>query len=401
MKEKVLSLHQNTKQYSIYSYLKCNTNNINNTKHIKHNNNSNINSNSNNINPTLLLLLQTLIAELLKKEKPECKITVRLLKELVNIKHILKRSSYEIQQIFQYPLKLLKRTYSIGKILMEAFNEIIFKDELISELILQIKETYYKYKTKDILYFISIIEDDHNYQNNELTEFNNELNVNENESIDFLDECLTNNTSFISKRNNKHTINKRNTNTNTSTTTTVNEEYDTSLQTMILPSGNIDDIVKYICSDDHKKKKKKKRKNKGKDTSNVDVDAHTHTHTHVHVDNEVIECNKENTNDINVNNNGENVLIGFVCGKNGNSSNSNGNGGSNGYLLHNNTNNEKDDEIIVSFKKKIKDISVMAYQYNKIMPEISETWLNSILFLNNNVLNVNNINNTNADKNNN
>ena len=397
MKAKVLSLHQNTKQYSIYSYLKCNTNNINNsnnTKRIKHNNN--------NINPTLLLLLQTLIAELLKKEKPECKITVRLLKELVNIKHILKRSSYEIQQIFQYPLKLLKRTYSIGKILMEAFNEIIFKDELISELILQIKETYYKYKTKDILYLISIIEDDHNYQNNELIEFNNELNVNENESIDFLDdECLTNNTSFISKRN-KHTINKRN--TNTSTTTTVNEEYDTSLQTMILPSGNIDDIVKYICSDDHKKKKKKKKKNKGKDTSNVDVDAHTHTHTHthVHVDNEVIECNKENTNDINVNNNGESVLIGFVCGKNGNSSNSNGNsGGSNGYLLHNNTNNEKDNEVIVSFKKKIKDISVMAYQYNKIMPEISETWLNSILFLNNNVLNVNNINNTNEDKNNN
>ena len=43
----------------------------------------------------------------------------------------------------------------------------------------------------------------------------------------------------------------------------------------------------------------------------------------------------------------------------------------------------------------------MAYQYNKIMPEISETWLNSILFLNNNVLNVNNINNTNEDKNNN
>ena len=318
MKAKVLSLHQNTKQCSIYSYLKCNNNN--NNKHTNnhlsiHNKHSSSNS---NINPTLLLLLQTLIAELLKKEKPECKITVRLLKELVNIKHILKRSSYEIQQIFQYPLKLLKRTYSIGKILMEAFNEIIFKDELISELILQIKETYYKYKTKDILYLISIIEDDPNYQNNELTEFNNELKVNENESIDFVDECLTNNASFISKRH-KHTKDKR-------STITVNEEYDT-IQTTKLPSGNIDDIVKYICSDDHKKKKKKKKKNKGKDTPNVDADVHS----------EVIECNKENTNGINVTNS-ESVLIGFVCGKNS-SSMSNSNNYS--YLLHNNTTNEK------------------------------------------------------------
>ena len=95
--------------------------------------------------------LKSIITELLQNEETKYNITNKLLKDLMNIKHALKSSSYEIQQIFQYPLKLMSRNYSIGKIQMEVFHDIILKDnELPSTRILG-DEEYIKELDKKLL----------------------------------------------------------------------------------------------------------------------------------------------------------------------------------------------------------------------------------------------------------
>ena len=58
---------------------------------------------NNNSNYNLFITPQSTLSELfIHNEKTVLYLTDRLLQELMNIKHILKRSSYEIQQIFQW-----------------------------------------------------------------------------------------------------------------------------------------------------------------------------------------------------------------------------------------------------------------------------------------------------------
>ena len=338
--------------------------------------------------------LKSIITELLQNEKTEYNITNRLLEDLMNIKHALKSSSYKIQQIFQYPLKLMSRNYSIGKIQMEVFHDIILKDNIINELISQIKEKSVKCNTNKILYLISIIEDNNNYQYKELTDFKRELKLNGSEYSEGINDSKckslnmhnnktnnTNNKDLINNNDNKKgSVNKRNKNTPTSSSpienqsynamtnnnkptknskkqknkknkANLNEEYE-KIQAE-LSKGNIDDLMQFICSDDHKKKKKKKNKNKGKDkdnyaNNNVDINRNNET-----------ELNKENTNSIKNNGNVN------VCYCNNNDMLKNGNNG-------------EIEEYVNYFKKKLLNNSVLAYKYNKIIPCFSEGWVNNI-----------------------
>jgi hypothetical protein len=337
--------------------------------------------------------LKSIITELLQNEETEYNITNRLLKELMNIKHALKSSSYEIQQIFQYPLKLMSRNYSIGKIQMEVFHDIILKDNIINELISQIKEKSVKCNTNEILYLISIIEDNNNYQYKELTDFKRELKLNRSEYSEGINDSKrkslnmhnnktnnTNNKDLINNNNDNKNglVNKRNKNTPTSSSpienqsynamannnkptknskkqknkknkANLNEEYE-KIQAELF-KGNIDDLMQFICSDDHKKKKKKKNKNKGKDNyanNNVDINRNNET-----------ELNKENTNSIK---NNENVN---ACHSNNNDMLKNGN-------------TDEIEEYVNYFKKKLLNNSVLAYKYNKIIPCFSEGWVNGV-----------------------
>ena len=56
----------------------------------------------------LIITPQAKLSNIIIQNEITERITNILLKELINIKHTLKRSSYEIQQIFQYPLSILK-----------------------------------------------------------------------------------------------------------------------------------------------------------------------------------------------------------------------------------------------------------------------------------------------------
>ena len=270
-----------------------------------------------NHNNNLLITPQSTLSELfVHNEKTVLYLTDRLLQELMNIKHTLKRSSYEIQQIFQHPLKLLNRKYSICKIQMEAFYSILLNDERIRKHINIIKSTYFKRNTKKLMNLISMIEDDRNYTYNELTLLTKELNA---------------------KTNKQGSKSKKTEKTNK----------DNPIQVEALSSGNIDDIMKYICSDDHKKKKKKKNKNKGKDNNSTHND---------------ITITKDNN-------------YTHIYGANN--------------ISHNIMNNEED-IMVINFKNSLLNNSFQAHQYNKIIPSLSEGWLYS---LNNNIL-LNIINNT-------
>ena len=176
---------------------------------------------------------------ILYNEINELNISSILPKELINIKHTLKRSSFEIQQIFKYPLSLLHTKFSIEKIHLDAYHTILLKDELIASMIEQIKKS----NSRKINRLISVIEDDS--KDKEMEQFDKAINlVNEDE--------LNVSSEEIIKKNNT-----------TPTSSSTIEYQDNKIDNDI----DIDELIKYIDSDDGetaKKKKKKKNKNKNK-----------------------------------------------------------------------------------------------------------------------------------------
>ena len=293
------------------------------------------NSSSSNIpSGTLLITPQSKLSSLiLQNEITEHGITNILLKELINIKHTLKRSSYEIQQIFQYPLSLLKKKFSIEKIHLEAFNNILLSDELISTLILQIKLIFNQINAKEILDLISIIENDSNYKYREMTNFDREINQNLGIEFDLFDgnsiEDLTEGNNKININNNVNNI-KKNTTTPTSSSSI---EYKTGNNNDFAEKKkfdsdiDIDELIKKIDSDGDsvgnylKRKKKKKKKKKKKNNSN-------------NMNNNVIEKNDESKDIV--------------------------------------------DNEVASFKEEINKCSINSFQCQKLKPFFSAEWLSSI-----------------------
>ena len=129
--------------------------------------------------------------------------------------------------------------FSIEKIHLDAYHTILLKDELIASMIEQIKKS----NSRKINRLISVIEDDS--KDKEMEQFDKAINlVNEDE--------LNVSSEEIIKKNNT-----------TPTSSSTIEYQDNKIDNDI----DIDELIKYIDSDDGetaKKKKKKKNKNKNK-----------------------------------------------------------------------------------------------------------------------------------------
>ena len=99
-----------------------------------------------------------------------------LLRELINIKKTLKISSKEIEGIFKYPLSLLKNEngkkikFSIELMQSEEFCKTLLNDELIYNLLSQMKEIFTQFKIPNITKCIEEVLEDCDHKN-EMTRF--------------------------------------------------------------------------------------------------------------------------------------------------------------------------------------------------------------------------------------
>ncbi len=99
-----------------------------------------------------------------------------LLRELINIKKTLKISSKEIEGIFKYPLSLLKNEngkkikFSIELMQSEEFCKTLLNDELIYNLLSQMKEIFTQFKIQNITTYIEEVLEDCDHKN-EMTRF--------------------------------------------------------------------------------------------------------------------------------------------------------------------------------------------------------------------------------------
>ena len=206
-----------------------------------------------------------------------------IIRELNNIKISLKNSSYEIKQIFQYPLNLLNNNISIELIQLEAFNSILIKDDLISTILFQIKDKYKNKKKFNLnIELINSLKIDKKYDKEEMTrfdklisqkiktKFNEEYYINDNSK-----ECIIDNNSIESdiEKNylKKNILSSSFSSVDSHINVCQNNQINNNNKDIIEDEKNkfkdldIDDLVKLIDSDEktvQKKKKKKKNKNK-------------------------------------------------------------------------------------------------------------------------------------------
>lgn len=211
-------------------------------------------------------------------------VTHILLRELINIKRTLKVSSKEIEGIFKYPLSILKNDegkkikFSIGLMQREEFCKTLLEDDLISNLLIQIKEIFNKYKNQKVLKWI--FELDESYQHkNEMTKFvkyindklpNNLLSNNKTSESNYLEELKSDEEkemdkdNIMNKINNKEEMNKKQKKKRNKKN---DEEKMNQLEEQNakdeLQFKDIDEILNYINDDTDSKKGKKKNK-KGK-----------------------------------------------------------------------------------------------------------------------------------------
>ena len=210
-----------------------------------------------------------------------------LLRELINIQRTLKVSSKEIEGIFKYPLNILKNEdgkkikFSVELMQREEFCKTILEDELISNILIQIKEIFYRHKNQKISKWI--LELDESYQHrNEMTKFieyindllpikslyENESKINESNYFDELnikEENMIENCDNINNQEiNKKIKKKRNKKGNNK----INEKIEDEKEKEELQFKDIDEILNYINDTTDTKKGKKKykkgRKNKNK-----------------------------------------------------------------------------------------------------------------------------------------
>ena len=403
-KEKIFEISDISKIYKNYQRKQNNESNNDlsheyfsiNSKNKNNQNNNNLNNNTQNS----LLISQIKknkiyhnLVEQVQKEINENKISDTLLRELLNIKETLQQSSFEISQIFKYPLSLLKTKFSMEQIQLEAFNKILVKDDLISTLLFQIKVLFQNNHNKKFLDLVSIIEDDKNYTKNEMVKFDqlleeklknkslinsiNNINNNNNPSFlynnsnstkaqsDICDDEMSNgsNEEIIIKQN----FNNYRKNILTNSVSSTQSQSNSNGNNQNLEGNNNEEEMKYIdknididtlvkiidsqednCS--HKKKKKKKNKNKNKKTlNNINLGVKIYN-------------NKINNNDNYISNNTNN----------------------NNYLKNNNSfnnlNNSKNDvsdfeDVFKDFKEDITKNSLYIYETNKMKCNISSNFL--------------------------
>jgi len=297
-----------------------------------------------------------------------------LLRELVNIKKTLKISSKEIENIFKYPLSLLRNKngkkvrFSFELMQVEEFCKTLLNDEFINALLIHMKRSQISFPKKDLLE--EVFEDcDHN---NEMTRFENfineklgiskelDVNNNENENDNYLDEYKmkenSNNNNALEEQIGDNSefnldIGSSNENKNSNDLEELNEnniidnesnansgkKNKKKKQKQVEKENNdnkvefqdIDELLNYINDEtDSKKGKNKKKRKKNKKNGNKE---------------------DEKINDVNNNDsNNKNCCEG---------------------------NDEDFDKIFEEFKKDIEKNTIFVYDINKIKPVLSDDFI--------------------------
>ena len=277
-------------------------------------------------------------------------VTHILLRELINIKRTLKVSSKEIEGIFKYPLNILKNDegkkikFSIELMQREEFCKTLLEDDLISNLLNQIKEIFFRFKNQKVTKWL--LELDESYQHkNEMTRFvkyiNDRLpqkqNCNKNNENTYLEELKSDEEKEVDNDNNINNLNNPEEKKNKKKR---NKKENEKIMNMLEENNNeqsemqfkdIDEILNYINDDTDSKKGKKKGK-KGKKNKNK----------------KEMKEEKENQVISNGNNEVRDLMDGF----------------------------EKEFE---NFKNEIEKDTIFVYEINsKIKPCLSDNFLNSI-----------------------
>lgn len=250
-------------------------------------------------------------------------ITKILLKELINIKRTLKKSSIEIRNIFQYPLNIIeqftKTKFNIEQIQIEEYSKVLLNDELISGLLLEFKIIFNQIKAQDIIDLIDSVEEDKIIGQSEFARFDKAINGKVNLSLVKED-----------KIKQKEIINEK---PNKPQSPCPNDSLIKKNEPII---ADIDEWLKYIDSDNNDKKKKKKKNKKNKKAL------------------EEINC-KEDLNNNNCNNATNNTCS---------------------TLSGSSDINEKE---IEQFKNTISENTQLSCLCQKSKPMISQQWLNNII----------------------
>ena len=276
-----------------------------------------------------------------------------LLRELINIQRTLKVSSKEIEGIFKYPLNILKNEdgkkikFSVELMQREEFCRTILEDDLISNILIQIKEIFYRQKNQKITKWLIELEESYQHKN-EMTKFTKYINdllpikslsEKENKMIEnnYFDELNIKDEKFVGNCDSviqgeisKKMKRKKNKKGNNKINEKIEDEKETEKEE--LKFKDIDEILNYINDTSDTKKGKKKYK-KGKKNKNKIV-------------NKEGDKNKEIT------------------------------------IINNNEDNNYQDEFDIQFENFKNDLiknTVFVYEINeKIKPCLSENFLNSI-----------------------
>ena len=245
----------------------------------------------------------------INEELTEKGITQVILRELVNIQKTLKISSKEIENIFKYPLSLLKddltgkRIYfSIEKIQLEEFDRIILKNEFIILVMHQIKLIFGQFKITDLTKLINEIEKEKNNHQNEKTKFDEFLLVKLNENIEHKINKNSNN-NILSKDNemNNYLNTKETFPTLTSSTSVESVKEKKENNNFNIVNNNIcyvneftdlDELVKFI-SDESDIRKVKKKKNKKKKNKKIEIEETQIENDDNFYDQELIDAKKD------------------------------------------------------------------------------------------------------------
>ncbi len=253
------------------------------------------------------------------KSIQEYHLSDKIINELIHIKSSLKKAVIEIKDIFQYPLSLLEKKFSIECIQLEAFNIILIKFDLLSTILYHIRQYKRNHKYKIDLEYLNDLENDKKYERKEMTKFDklikeklvnfdnsdneddqnkykDKIDIDSNYYDDSID--INNNSKIIQNdnknfnnnilspislsdsenNNNKNNINENSKNDNS-------EEENNKLNDL-----DIDELVKFIDIDEnnHKNKRKKKNKNKGKKNKKLFININN-----IDTNNNSIEKNEE------------------------------------------------------------------------------------------------------------
>ena len=271
-----------------------------------------------------------------------------LLRELVNIKKTLKISSKEIENIFKYPLSLLRNKngkkikFSFELMQIEEFCKTLLNDEFISALLIHMKRNPSQISISKINNLLEQVFEDCDH-NNEMTRFENfineklgitkefEVNNNENENDNYLDdykikENSNNNNALEEQIGDNSEINLDIGSSNENKNSNDLEEFN---------ENNIIDNESNANSGKKSTKKKKPKKVESEDSSNNKIDFH----------------------DID-------ELLNYINDETDSKKGKNSEG-----------NDEDFDKIFEEFKKDIESNTFFVYDINKIKPVLSDDFI--------------------------